>query len=201
MKSFLLSISLLWVVMQSTEAFMTLVGSKAFFSASSRTTGIATSTTSASSTTTTTTTPSSSSQLYLFGGKKTESSVKREEEQAKMQQQMELLQKAQQISAKKKAIDEELKQQPFLGTAASGAVHAHVYYIPSINPMDPTPGYDVQEFKFNTTWYDQVTAQELSMAVQEAIQKGIELAHDTVTERFSVLEKEIAEVMGAAAPR
>lgn len=142
----------------------------------------------------------SSSKLHLFGG-----GAKNKDGEKKgpgMMDQLAMLKKAQEMAQKKNKLDQELAAMDFVGASTDGKVKATVKYIPSKNPMDPTPDYDPTSFEFDDEWFESASTEDLSNAVKEAIADGMNNVNKGVEEKYESLKADIAGLAGAfgAAP-
>jgi hypothetical protein len=136
----------------------------------------------------------SSSQLNLFGG-----GAKKDGEKKGpgMMDQLAMLKKAQEMASKKNKLDQELAAMDFEGSAADGNVKVVFKYVPSKNPMDPTPEYDAENFEFDAAWYEGASTDDLNTAAKEAIMNGMEAVNKGVEEKYEALKGDIAETFGA----
>jgi len=139
----------------------------------------------------------SSSQLNLFGGGAKKDGEKRG---PNMMDQMAMLKKAQEIAQKKSKLDQELSAMDFVGQSTDAKVKVTIKYVPSKNPMDPTPEYDPVSFEFDDEWYEGVSTEDLSTAVKEAIVDGMTNVNKGAEKKYAVLQSDIAGVFGGAAP-
>lgn len=114
-----------------------------------------------------------------------------------MLDQLAMLKKAQEMAQKKNKLDQELAAVDFEGSSADGKVKAVFKYIPSKNPMDPTPEYDAVSFDFDDEWFNGASPDDLSTAVKEAIMDGITEVNKGVEQKYEVLKGDIAETFGA----
>jgi DNA-binding protein YbaB len=136
----------------------------------------------------------SSSQLNLFGG-----GAKKDGEKKGpgMMDQLAMLKKAQEMASKKNKLDQELAAMDFEGSASDGKVKVMFKYVPSKNPMDPTPEYDAIKIEFDDTWYEGASTDDLSAAVKEAISDGMEAVNKGVEAKYEVLKGDLAATFGA----
>ena len=121
-------------------------------------------------------------ELGLFGGggAKTGGDAKKG---PGMMDQLAMFKKAQELASKKKKMDDELAAEKFEGSAADGKVKAICKFSPPKNPMmDPNPDIDPVSFEFDDEWYESVSPEDLSKAVQEAIYDGIEKTNKAMTD-------------------
>merc|ERR1712150_101763 len=115
---------------------------------------------------------------------------------AGMMDQLAMFKKAQEMAQKKNKIDEELKKMDFSGSAAEGRVTAAFKYVPVSNPMDPNPDYEAVSFSFDDDFYESASPEDLSAAVKECIQNGIEETNKAVAEKYAVLQGDLMEAFG-----
>jgi DNA-binding protein YbaB len=131
-----------------------------------------------------------STRLNLFGGGKSGG----EKKGPGMMDQLAMFKKAQELATKKNKLDQELATMEFAGTGADGKVKAAFKFVPVTNPMDPNPDYEAVSFDFDEEWYEAASPEELSAAVKEAIDSGIEDTNKAVQEKYQVLQ---GDLMGA----
>lgn len=137
----------------------------------------------------------SPSQLNLFGG----GGPKKDGGEKKgpgMMDQLGMMKKAQEMAQKKNTLDQELAAMDFPGTSEDGKVKVTFKYIPSKNPMDPTPEYDAVSFEFDDEWYESVSPEDLSTSVKEAIMDGMTTVNKGVEEKYEALKDDIAGLAG-----
>jgi len=115
-----------------------------------------------------------------------------------MMDQLAMFKKAQEVAQKKAALDKELQEEEFLGTAADGKVNACFKYIPIKNPMDPNPDYELVDLKLDDTFFEEASPEDLSKAIQEAYADGVDTCNKAVMEKYQSLTTEIGAVFGAA---
>jgi hypothetical protein len=139
-----------------------------------------------------------SSQLHLFGGGGG-SKKDGEKKGPGMMDQLAMFKKAQEMAQKKKKLDDELAAMEFTGTAADGKVTGTFKFIPITNPMDPNPDYEATRFDFDDEWYASASPEDLSVAVKECIEKGIEQTNEAVTKKYETLQGDLMEAFGGAA--
>ncbi|KAI2514059.1 hypothetical protein MHU86_443 [Fragilaria crotonensis] len=84
----------------------------------------------------------SATALNLFGGKKEGGDNKGA--MGGMMDQLAMFKKAQEIATKKQAIEKELQLLTFDGKSSNEKVAVSMKYMPSLNPMDPQPEFEVQ---------------------------------------------------------
>lgn len=109
-----------------------------------------------------------------------------------MLDQLAMLKKAQEMAQKKNKLDQELAALDFEGSSNDGKVQAIMKYIPSKNPMDPTPEYDAVSFDFDDEWFEGASTEDLSAAVKEAIMNAIAAINRGVEEKYQALQGDIA---------
>ena len=134
----------------------------------------------------------SATALNLFGGKKEGG----EGGGGGMMNQLAMFKKAQEVAQKKKKLDEELMAMAFTSEGAGGKVKATFKYVPVMNPLDPNPDYEATGFEFDDAFYESASAEELSEAVKEAVQTGIQEINAAVAEKYQVLQKDLMEALG-----
>jgi hypothetical protein len=125
--------------------------------------------------------------LGLFGGGNKDGAPK----QPGMMDQLAMFKKAQEMAKKKQQLDNELAAETFTGSAADGKVTVTCKFAPSKNPMDPQPGYEAQGFDFDEEWFEGASPEDLSAAVKEAYQSGIDVTNKAVQEKYMLLEEDI----------
>jgi len=132
-------------------------------------------------------------QLNLFGGggKKAEG-----QKGPGMMDQLAMFKKAQAMASKKKELDAELSKMTFEGQSSNGKVTLQMKYVASMNPMDPNPEYDPQDFVFDDEWYESCTPEELSVASKEAIEDAIKKTNEAATEKYAVLQEDLMAAFG-----
>lgn len=141
---------------------------------------------------------STTTSLYLFGSKpKGEGS---QAQQPGMMDQLNMFKKAQELSQKKAAIDNELANEKIVGTAADGNVKVTIKYIPPQLPMNPTPGYEAAEVDIDESYLGSVSAEDLSASLVAAIRDGEAKAAEIVGKKYKSLEEDMMRIMGGGAP-
>lgn len=134
-------------------------------------------------------------QLNLFGG-----GAKKDGGEKKamgMMDQLAMLKKAQEVATKKSKLDQELAAEDFTGTSTDGKVTAVFKYVPSRNPMDPSPEYDAVSFTFDDEFYESASTEDLNIGVKEAIIDAVKNVNKGVEEKYETLKGDIAETFGA----
>ena len=137
-----------------------------------------------------------STQLHLFGGGGDKKGG--EKKGPGMMDQLAMFKKAQEMAQKKKKLDDELAAMEFTGTGADGKVTGTFKFIPISNPMDPNPDYDAIAFDFDDDWYASASPEDLSAAVKECVEKGIEETNKAVTKKYETLQGDLMEAFGGA---
>ena len=131
-----------------------------------------------------------STQLNLFGGGKKQGG---ESKGPGMMDQLAMFKKAQEMAQKKNKLDEELAKEEFVGEAADGKVKGKFKFVPVKNPMDPNPDYEAKAFEFDDEWYESASPEELSTAVKEAINDGIEKTNAAVVAKYQALQGDLMQ--------
>jgi hypothetical protein len=149
--------------------------------------------TSASAFTTSPVRSSTITALHLFGGGGNKDADKKG---PSMMDQLAMFKKAQEMAQKKQKLDEELKKEVFIGTAADGKVKATFKFVPVANPLDPNPDYEPTGFEFDDEFYNSASAEELSEAVYAAILSGIEKTNMAVAQKYVELQNDLMEAFG-----
>jgi DNA-binding protein YbaB len=139
------------------------------------------------------TTPSRTTSLDLFGGKK-EGGQKGG--MGSMMDQLAMFKKAQEIAQKKQVIENELKQITFSGKSSNDKVTSNVKYIPSTNPMDPQPEFEVQGFEFDDSWFEGASPEDISTACLEAYKEAVKATVKGSEEKFKVLAEDLQAMIG-----
>eukprot|EP00980_Cylindrotheca_fusiformis_P008762 scaffold1869_cov122-Cylindrotheca_fusiformis.AAC.24 len=135
-----------------------------------------------------------STRLHLFGGGGKDSDQKKG---PGMMDQIAMFKKAQELAKKKNDLDAELSAVEFVGEGADGKVKATFKFVPVKNPMDPNPDYEAQKFDFDDEWFESASADDISSAVKEAVDDGINKTNDAVAEKYQALQ---TDIMGMASP-
>jgi DNA-binding protein YbaB len=136
-----------------------------------------------------------STSLNLFGSKPKDPNSDAAK-QPGMMDQLAMFKKAQEIAQKKKKLDDELANETITGTAADGNIEITVKYIPPQLPANPTPGYEAAAVNINEEYLSQVTSEDLSVALVEAIRDGEKKASERVGEKYKELEEDMKGIMG-----
>ena len=110
-----------------------------------------------------------------------------------------MFKKAQEIASKKAAIDKELAEEKIVGTSADGKIEVTVQYIPPQMPANPTPGYEASDVNIDADYLADVSPEDLSTALVEAIRAGEQKAAERVGEKYKSLEADIQGIMGGMA--
>eukprot|EP00545_Synedropsis_sp_CCMP1620_P012349 CAMPEP_0119017336 /NCGR_PEP_ID=MMETSP1176-20130426/16246_1 /TAXON_ID=265551 /ORGANISM="Synedropsis recta cf, Strain CCMP1620" /LENGTH=171 /DNA_ID=CAMNT_0006971031 /DNA_START=70 /DNA_END=585 /DNA_ORIENTATION=+ len=140
----------------------------------------------------------SATALNLFGGKK-EGGGDAGGPMGGMMDQLAMFKKAQEIAAKKGEIEKELKLISFEGKSENEKVAVAMKYLPSGNPMDPQPEFEVQGFEFDEEWYETAAPEQLATAATEAYRNAVKATMLGSEEKFKVLAEDLQEMMGGAA--
>lgn len=114
-----------------------------------------------------------------------------------MMDQLAMLKKAQEVANKKNKLDQELAAEDFKGASADGKITAVFKYVPSKNPMDPSPEYDAVSFDFDNDFFEGASPEDLSSGVKEAIMDAVKNVNKGVEEKYEVLKEDIAATFGA----
>lgn len=140
----------------------------------------------------------SSTSLNLFGSKPKDPNSDAPQ-QPGMMDQLAMFKKAQEIASKKAAIDKELAEEKIVGTSADGKIEVTVQYIPPQMPANPTPGYEASDVNIDADYLADVSPEDLSTALVEAIRAGEQKAAERVGEKYKSLEADIQGIMGGMA--
>eukprot|EP00529_Nitzschia_sp_RCC80_P036965 CAMPEP_0113455496 /NCGR_PEP_ID=MMETSP0014_2-20120614/8406_1 /TAXON_ID=2857 /ORGANISM="Nitzschia sp." /LENGTH=189 /DNA_ID=CAMNT_0000346929 /DNA_START=81 /DNA_END=650 /DNA_ORIENTATION=- /assembly_acc=CAM_ASM_000159 len=142
----------------------------------------------------------STTELNLFGGGGAKSGGgDAAKKQPGMMDQLAMFKKAQELASKKKKIDDELAAGTYEGSAADGKVKVVCKFVPSKNPMmEPNPDVEPTSFDFDDEWFESATPEELSAAVQEAINNGVEKTNNAMLERYQDLQASMAAAFAPA---
>lgn len=138
-----------------------------------------------------------SSALNLFGGGGGGGGDKKG---PGMMDQLAMLKKAQEVATKKKKLDDELAKMEFVGESEGGKVKAHLKYVPSTNPMDPNPDYEVVSFDFDDDFYESSEPSDIAASVKVAIEEGVKTTNEAVVEKYSTLQADVMEAFKGGAP-
>lgn len=144
--------------------------------------------------------PSLSSQktsttLNLFGGKKKDGEGGNNP-MGGMMDQLAMFKKAQEIAKKKQDLDKEIADMDIIGSAADGNIKITVQYVPAQLPVNPSPGYDAVKIDIDEAYLNEVSSEDLSAALVEAIRSGETKANEVVAEKYKSLEAEMAGMLG-----
>jgi DNA-binding protein YbaB len=113
-----------------------------------------------------------------------------------MMDQLAMFKKAQEIASKKNELDKELAAENIVGTAADGKIKITVQYVPPQLPMNPTPGYEAKAVDIDEAYLNEVSSEELSAALVEAIRNGEKAAMERVAEKYKSLEEDMKGILG-----
>jgi DNA-binding protein YbaB len=139
----------------------------------------------------------SATALNLFGGKKEGGEAAGG--MGGMMDQLAMFKKAQEIAQKKGEIEKELQLINFEGKSENGKVECTMKYLPSGNPMDPQPEFEVQGFDFDDEWFESAAPEQLATAATEAYRAGVQATMTGSEEKFKALAADLQEMMGGAA--
>lgn len=131
--------------------------------------------------------------LNLFGGKKEGGDSKGA--MGGMMDQLAMFKKAQEIATKKQTIEKELQLLTFDGKSTNEKASVSMKYVPSLNPMDPQPEFEVQGFSFDDEWYASATPDEIAEAATEAYRAGVQATMLGSEEKFKVLAEDLKAMM------
>lgn len=106
-----------------------------------------------------------------------------------------MFKKAQELAQKKKALDDELSNEIIIGTAANGNIEITIKYIPPQLPTNPTPGYEASNVNIKEEYLNEVSSEDLSVALVDAIRDGESKATERVTEKYKALEEDMRGIM------
>jgi hypothetical protein len=135
---------------------------------------------------------SAGAALNLFGGKK-EGGEKGAV--GGMMDQLAMFKKAQEIATKKQAIEKELQLLTFDGKSTNEKATVSMKYVPSLNPMDPQPEFEVQSFTFDDEWYASAAPDDIAAATAEAYRAGVQATMLGSEEKFKVLAEDLKAMM------
>ncbi len=133
--------------------------------------------------------------LNLFGGKK-EGGDGGGNPMGGMMDQLAMFKKAQEIAKKKQELDNEIAEMDIIGTAADGKIKVTVQYVPAQLPVNPSPGYDAKKIDIDEDYLNEVSSEDLSTALVEAIRSGETKANEVVAEKYKTLEAEMSGILG-----
>lgn len=131
-----------------------------------------------------------STKLGLFGGGGSKEGADKKGP-AGMMDQIAMFKKAQELAKKKNELDKELSETAFVGEGADGKVKATFKFVPVKNPMDPNPDYEAQNFDFDDEWFEGSSPEDISSAVKEAIEDGINKTNDAVAAKYQTLQSDL----------
>lgn len=134
--------------------------------------------------------------LNLFGGKKEGGDAGGNNPMGGMMDQLAMFKKAQEIAKKKQDLDKEIADMDIIGTAADGKIKITVQYVPAQLPMNPSPGYDAVNIDIDEAYLNDVSSEDLSAALVEAIRSGETKANEVVAEKYKTLEAEMSGILG-----
>ena len=140
-----------------------------------------------------------STSLNLFGSKPKDPNADKQQ-QPGMMDQLAMFKKAQELAQKKNNLDKELAKEKIIGTAADGNIEITIQYVPPQLPISPSPGYEATDVNINEEYLKDVTAEDLSASLVEAIRNGEQRATEIVGEKYKVLEEDMKAIMGGGAP-
>ena len=107
-----------------------------------------------------------------------------------------MFKKAQEIASKKAELDKELSKENIVGNAADGKISITVQYVPPQLPMNPTPGYEAKAVDIDEEYLKEVSSEDLSAALVEAIRDGEKNAMEKVAEKYKSLEEDMKGILG-----
>ena len=140
-----------------------------------------------------------STSLNLFGSKPKDPNADKQQ-QPGMMDQLAMFKKAQELAQKKNNLDKELAKEKIMGTAAEGNIEITIQYVPPQLPISPSPGYEATDVNINEEYLKDVTAEDLSASLVEAIRNGEQRATEIVGEKYKALEEDMKAIMGGGAP-
>jgi len=109
--------------------------------------------------------------------------------------QLAMFKKAQEVAQKKNELDKELAAMDTIGSAADGKVKITVKYVPAQLPSNPNPGYDVVAIDIDEEYLGEVSCEDLSSSLVEAIRNGEEKAAVLVAEKYQALQADLGEML------
>eukprot|EP00567_Pseudictyota_dubia_P002429 CAMPEP_0197466908 /NCGR_PEP_ID=MMETSP1175-20131217/65295_1 /TAXON_ID=1003142 /ORGANISM="Triceratium dubium, Strain CCMP147" /LENGTH=169 /DNA_ID=CAMNT_0043002965 /DNA_START=62 /DNA_END=571 /DNA_ORIENTATION=- len=133
-----------------------------------------------------------STSLGLFGGKKEGGGGGGG---GGMMDQLAMFKKAQEVAKKKNELDKELQAVDTIGSAADGNVKVTVKYVPPQLPANPNPGYDVVSVDIDESYLGEVSAEDLSAALVDAIRDGETQSTVMVAEKYQELQSDMTEML------
>ena len=116
-----------------------------------------------------------------------------------MMDQLAMFKKAQEIASKKNELDKELAAENIVGEAADGNIKISVQYVPPQLPMNPTPGYEAKSVDIDEAYLKEVSCEDLSAALVEAIRNGEKEAMERVAVKYKSLEEDMQGILGGMA--
>lgn len=139
----------------------------------------------------------STTSLNLFGGKKDGGdAAKGGGPMGGMMDQLAMFKKAQEIAKKKQDLDQEIAELDIIGTAADGKIKVTVQYVPAQLPANPTPGFDTTSIDIDEEYLNEVSSEDLSSALVDALRDGETSATKLVAEKYQSLDKELSSILG-----
>jgi DNA-binding protein YbaB len=139
-----------------------------------------------------------STSLNLFGGKK-EGGGDGGGGMGGMMDQLAMFKKAQEIAKKKQDLDQQIAEMEIIGSAADGNIKVTVQYVPAQMPANPSPGYDAVAIDIDEAYLNDVSSEDLSTSLVEALRNGEESATKVVAEKYQSLDKELSGMLGGMA--
>jgi DNA-binding protein YbaB len=113
-----------------------------------------------------------------------------------MMDQLAMFKKAQEIAKKKQDLDQEIAELDIIGTAADGKIKVTVQYVPAQLPANPTPGFDTTSIDIDEEYLNEVSSEDLSSALVDALRDGETSATKLVAEKYQSLDKELSSILG-----
>jgi len=113
-----------------------------------------------------------------------------------MMDQLAMFKKAQEIAGKKQTLDKEIAEMDIIGSAADGKVKVTVQYVPAQMPQNPSPGYDATGVDIDEAYLSEVSSEDLSAALVDALRDGETRATQVVAEKYQSLDKELQAILG-----
>ena len=140
----------------------------------------------------------STTSLNLFGGKKAGGDDKGGPMggMGGMMDQLAMFKKAQEIAKKKQEIDQEIAKMEIVGKAADGKIKVTVQYIPAQLPTNPAPGYDATAVDIDEEFLKEVSSEDLSTALVDALRDAETSATAVVAEKYKALDAELSGILG-----
>ncbi len=134
-----------------------------------------------------------STSLNLFGGKKEGGDGGG---MGGMMDQLAMFKKAQEIAKKKQDLDKQIADMEIIGSAADGNIKVTVQYVPAQLPANPSPGYDAVAIDIDEEYLNEVSCEDLGLALVDALRNGEESATKVVAEKYQSLDKELSGMLG-----